>query len=404
MTSAFFRVWTTFLSAIVLAGVTWHAAIAGPAPRLCEPQGTTQDRPDDVPIRIHALDESPDQLDDGLPVSTLAAEGFSIAPIKEMVADLQNGTYRNVDGVLIARHGKLVFEGYFNGFDRSTKHETRSAFKSITSTLTGIALDQELISGVDVPISRFFQKNWPAASGDRELKDAITLADMLTMTPGFDAEEAFGAGPWRETAMWAAEDWIRFSLDIPMADQPGRQFRYSSATTFLIGVAVARAASLPLPEFAKANLFEPLGISNYCWTLSPKGHAIGMGSFYMLPRDMLKIGQLFLDGGSWNGRQIVSKEWVGQATQHLVDAVPPGTQSEKPATSGYGYQWWTYTPRSFEDPRVAYFFASGNGGQEIFVFPKLDMVVVFTGSNYDSPIAHRQPIQILNRSIFYSVL
>ncbi len=227
---------------------------------------------------------------------------------------------------------------------------------------------------------------------------------MLTMTPGFNVEEAFGVGPWRETDLWRADDWVRFSLDIPMAEQPGQLFRYSSPTTFLLGAIVAEAASMPLPRFAKENLFDPLGISNYCWTLSPKGRAIGMGSFYMLPRDMLKIGQMFLDGGSWNGRQIVSREWVQQATKHIVDAVPPSKQLDRPSASGYGFQWWTHTPRSFEDPRTRHYVAAGNGGQRIYVFPELDMVVVFTGSNYDKPIGHRQPLQILNRSILYSVL
>lgn len=392
------------LPAVMLTGWTMHASFAEPAPLHCEPQGTDADRPDDVPFRYHALDEPPDLFDDGLPVSTLAAEGFSIEPIAEMISDLTEGVYTKVDSVLIARHGKLVFESYFNGFDRTTKHQTRSLFKSITSTLAGIAIDQKHISSLDVPISQFFPDHWAALSKDRQLKDKITLSHMLTMTPGFYAEEAFGVGPWRESDLWAAKDWIRFSLDIPMAEKPGEQFRYSSPTTFLIGVIIAEAVSEPIYKFAKANLFEPMGISNYCWTLSPNGHGIGMGSFYMLPRDMLKIGQMFLDDGSWKGRQIVSKSWVQQATQPLVEAVPPNNKPDSPSASGYGFQWWTHTPRSFEDPRVAHYVAAGNGGQRIYVFPDLDMVVVFTGSNYDKAIGHRQTLQILNRSIFYSVL
>jgi CubicO group peptidase (beta-lactamase class C family) len=165
---------------------------------------------------------------------------------------------------------------------------------------------------------------------------------------------------------------------------------------------------MPLPEFAENNLFGPLGITNYCWRFSKKGRAIGMGSFHMRPRDMMKIGQLFLDKGTWKGQQIVSEAWVNQATQPLVAAVPPNTKTDGSQamgySMGYGFQWFTYTPRSFEDPRVAYYFASGNGGQRIYVFPKLDMVVVFTGGHYNRGKAHKQTIEILNRSILYSAL
>lgn len=404
MQSRFSRLKSVFLPAMLLVAWPWHEASPEPAPLLCEPAGTTADHPDDVPVRVHGFEEAPDQLEDGWSASTLTDAGFSIEPFREMVRDIEEGLYKNIDSVLVARHGKLVFEAYFNGFDSTTKHQTRSAFKSITSTLAGIAIDRDLIPGVDVPISRFFPEHWPDIAGDRRLKDGITLSHMLSMTPGFDAEEAFGVGPWREDELWRADDWVRFALDLPMAEPPGQQFRYSSSTSFLIGVIVAQAAGKPLPRFAKETLFQPLGISDYCWTLTPKGHAVGMGSFYMLPRDMLKVGQMFLNRGTWNETRIVSEAWVREATQPLVEAVPPGTPSDSSSFSGYGFQWWTHTARSFEDPRVQYFLASGNGGQEIFVFPKLDMVVVFTGSNYSKPIGHRQPLQILNRSILYSLL
>lgn len=408
MQSKIFRFMRAFLPTLLLVGSPMQAAFSQTFKLLCEPQGTARDRPDDVPFRLHALDQPPDQIDDGLPVSTLQAEGFLVEPIDEMIGDIREGTYTKVDSILIARNGKLVFESYFNGFDRSMKHQTRSLFKSVTSTLAGIALDQELIPDLDVPISKYFPDYWPEIAGDRQLKDKITLSHMLSMTPGFDAEENFGVGPWRETDMWWSDDWVRFALDLPMAHTPGEEYRYSSPTTFLIGVLVERAVSMPLPEFAENNLFGPLGITNYCWRFSKKGRAIGMGSFHMRPRDMMKIGQLFLDKGTWKGQQIVSEAWVNQATQPLVAAVPPNTKTDGSQamgySMGYGFQWFTYTPRSFEDPRVAYYFASGNGGQRIYVFPKLDMVVVFTGGHYNRGKAHKQTIEILNRSILYSAL
>ncbi len=145
----------SLLLAMALLGHPWQTALAKPTPLLCEPEGTTADRPDNIPMRSHGLDEPPDRLSDGISVSTLAAEGFLLEPIQELITDLREGTYSKVDSVLVARHGKLVFETYLNGFGRTTKHQTRSAFKSITSTLVGIAIDKGLIAGVDVPISAF---------------------------------------------------------------------------------------------------------------------------------------------------------------------------------------------------------------------------------------------------------
>jgi len=388
------------VSAAWLAGCTPSQGTS----RLCEPAGSTIGQPRADGPQRHALDSAPVQVDDGWPVSTLQVEGIAPGPIAGLLDEIDGGGYTKVDSVLIARHGKLVLEAYFNGFDRTTKHDTRSAFKSFTSTLAGIAIDQGHIRDVDVPISSFYPDYWPDMAGDRDLKNRITLAHLLTMTPGYAAEEGFGIGPYREGDLWKSADWVRFSLDLPMSDPPGTQFSYASSTTFLIGDVVSRAASEPLTDFARKHLFAPLGITHYCWSITPKGRAVAQGSFFMRPRDMLKLGQLFLDDGVWQDRQLVPKDWVKTASSHLVDALPPDPPMPVATTRGYGYQWWTTRARVGEDPRVRTFFASGNGGQKIFVFPDLDMVVVFTGSNYNKPAGHRQPAQILKRFILPSVL
>jgi len=371
---------------------------------LCEPAGTKPGKPGDHGAIIQAVDAVPQPADDGLPVSTLAAEGFRTEPIAEMIDVLGLDYFEKLDSILIARNGKLVFEAYFNGFDAETTHDTRSAFKSITATLAGIALERGDIDSVDVPMQAYFPDYWTDLTGDRALKAQITLDHLLTMTPGFEAEENFNVGPFVENDMWRSDDWYRFSLDLPMWFSPGKQFLYNSSTTFLIGAIVARASGMPLPEFAKANLFDPLGITEYCWTLTPKGRAVAQGSFFMRPRDMLKFGQMILNGGVWKGKRIVSERWIEEASHHRFDAVPPGTDQVGIPTMGYGYQWWTERPEAGEDPRVGRYFASGNGGQKIYVFPDLDMVVVFTGGNYNKPIGHKQPNLILDRWILPAVL
>jgi CubicO group peptidase (beta-lactamase class C family) len=180
-----------------------------------------------------------------------------------------------------------------------------------------------------------------------------------------------------------------------MAHDPGTRFSYNSSTTFLIGEIVSRAAGESLPEFAKKHLFEPLGIDTYCWTLTPKKRAVAQGCFFIRPRDMLKIGQLFLNQGSWNEQPVISARWVEESTKHHLDTLDDN-EDNQPQRDGYGYQWWT---RRESDSTFDHYFASGNGGQRIHVFQHLNMVVVFTGSHYNQAIGHRQLDEILERYI-----
>lgn len=184
-----------------------------------------------------------------------------------------------------------------------------------------------------------------------------------------------------------------------MAHDPGTHFSYNSSSTFLIGEIVSRVAQESLPEFAKKNLFEPLGIDSYCWTLTPKKRAVAQGSFFIRPRDMLKIGQLFLNQGRWNKQRVISTRWVEESTKSYMDILDNNGENQS-RQDGYGYQWWT---RCENDSTFDHYFASGNGGQRIHIFPHLNMVVVFTGSHYNNTIGHRQPNEILERYILSAV-
>lgn len=331
---------------------------------------------------------------DGWAVSSPAAEGLDPEKLDVMVAAIEAGEFTGVDSVIIARHGRLVFDAYFNGFTAETLHDTRSSFKSVTAILIGIALDRGLITGVDQAVLPLFP-HYDEIDNWSEDKNAITVEHLLTMTPGFDAEENFGVGPWREDDMWPARDWIKFTLDLPMAYTPGRQFAYNTPTSVLLGGVLRQASGEDVPIFAHRELFAPLCIDDYRWSFSKSGQPMTGGSFFIRPRDLAKFGQLYLDGGVWHGRRIVSQDWVARSTQRRFAALPPG--SHKPAeleAIGYGYHWWTYKDFAGTDLTTAY-FASGNGGQEVFVFPKLDLVVAFTGSNYNEAIGHRQPKELL---------
>ena len=369
----------------------------------CEPVGSVLLPPRAPAAVVHDVNRAPEGLADGLPVSSLQEQGIAPKPVENMLQAILSGQLTKLDSVLIARNGKLVLEAYFNGFDRETKHDMRSAFKSVTSTLAGIAIGRGLIVDTAQLISEFFPDYWPSIGDGRSWKDRITLHHLLTMTAGFDAEETAGIGPDREEDMIRSEDWVAFSLNLPMAREPGTHFSYNSSTSFLIGEIVARVAGESLPEFAKANLFVPLGITDYCWTMAPLGCAVAQGFFYMRPRDMVKVGQLYLDQGTWQGKRIISADWIKESTRpHVRSAAGSGSQlgsdklKDDAARDGYGYQWWT---RAVRNPPFDHYFATGNGGQKIFALPRFDMVVVFTGSHYGSFIGHRQTTDLFNRYI-----
>lgn len=348
------------------------------------------------PSFLHSVEVQPTRLDDGWPVSTLQAEGFNHQTIGEMLRAIDAGEYTKLDSILIARNGKLVLEAYFNGFTRDSKHDMQSVTKSFTSALVGIAVDKSMIANVDAPISSYFRDYWPGITNDVDKKRRITLANLLTMSTGFDAEESWGIGPKRVRAMRQSPDWIKYVLDLPMASEPGARFSYNSATTFLIGRVVARASGEPLPVFSRKHLFEPLDITDCCWSLTPHRRALTNSAFFMRPRDMLKFGQLYLDGGVWRGRRVISQRWIAESTRARLDAARPDPERKEPSRKGYGYQWWTGLATN---PAFNHFYATGNGGQKIFVFPVVEMVVVFTGSHYEQAIGHRQPTQLLNRYI-----
>ena len=370
--------------ALTLVGICASAcAVFSDSTQVCEPPGLRMDPVDAGPAILHSVDVAPARLDDGWPVSTLRAEGFDPLPVGEMIRAVAAGEFTEVDSILVARNGKLVLEAYFNGYDRDTPHETMSAFKSFTSTLVGIAIDQGLIADVNQPISGFFPGRWPDIKADAEQKSGITLAHLLTMRSGFR----------QEPGLDESEDWYAFALGLPMDSAPGTRFAHNDANSILIGGIIAQAAGEPVPTFARRTLFEPLGMTNYCWTLTPAGQAMTDGNFYIRPRDMLKLGQLYSNRGVWNGRRIVSEHWVTDSTRARI---LPSQSSARSFQLAYSYHWRTRLLPHGENNTSYYFVAAGGGGQLLFVFPQLDLVVVFTGGHYGSTIGERQHSAMLN--------
>ncbi|MEO1485934.1 MAG: serine hydrolase [Bacteroidota bacterium] len=299
--------------------------------------------------------------------------------LETLKAKVNDKTYPRIDGILVEHCDSLIVEEYFNGFERDTRHDTRSAFKSITSLLAGIAVDKKLIS-LDDPLSKFFPEL------ENLEKKKIKVQHLLEMRSGFSCEEFYDIGLYCEDAMWNTDDWIAYCLNIQLKGKPGLNWSYNSNDPMLMGEVISRASGMSIMDFAKKNLFGPLGITDYKWTISPKGKGMTAGSFYIQPIDMLKIAKLVHNKGKWDGNQVVSENWIATSTKGEIPIDFSFTRysrmtNAKYHSATYGFYWYTETLQ-YEDIKTEVLFASGNGGQYMMILPEYDAKVVFTGSNY----------------------
>jgi len=335
--------------------------------------------------------KTPPSTGDGWQTAALSDVHLDGEKIAGLIRDIQDKPkYYNIHSILIIKNGKLVLEEYFAGEDtekrpisygREDTHALMSVTKSFTSTLIGIAIDKGMIKGTDEDLISLFPDHAKALEG--ECKKNIKLRHVLSMSAGFDWDEVSylyndSRNPYIGLVM-ARRDMAGYVLGRPMKDQPGEKFTYNGGLSILLGNILERKSSLPLAVFANQYLFEPLDISTYEWGYWNKAGKIPKtdGGLFLRPRDMAKLGALFVNKGQWNGRQIVSARWIEEATREH-------SHPNLPKVKGYGYQWWLLEFPVNEKPVKAH-VADGWGGQRIFVFPTLDLVVAFTAGNYFTP-------------------
>ena len=341
-------------------------ALARAGPRPLGPDG----RP--VPYAYHP----PADLADGIRVASLAHAGLDQRTAIGLVTRVADGTYPDVHSVLLYRHGRLVLEEYFYGYDRERMHQLRSATKSLVSILVGIAIDRGALAGDD----ELVMKHLPYAeyANPDPRKDRLTLRDLLTMQSGLSCDDRDGDSPGNESRVYKTDDWVKYVLDLPMLDAPGSRGRYCSGNSHVAKQVVEHAAGTSLPAFAHEHLFGPLGIAPDAvrWNVTLDSSNSTFAQVYLRPRDMLKIGVLFHQQGRWGARQVISREWVETSTRKWSTI---GKQD-------YGYFWWRQflnVPTRDGSRRVDMVVATGNGGQKIYLVPSLDAVVVMTGGRYN---------------------
>lgn len=330
--------------------------------------------------------EIPEETADGWATGHLSDYGLDLEAISELIALVRDGTYPNVHSVLVVRDGVLVLDEYFPGYnslgqyvtyDRETLHRCFSVTKSVNAALIGIAIGEGSISGVDQQIS----SHLPEVADifvDPD-KERLTLHDLLTMSAGLDWDEL--TYPYADPrnshyGLRQSSDPVRYVLERSVIADPGMQFAYNSGLSLTLGKILENATGLRPDGFAEQHLFAPLGIDDYSWLLWTGGETLNTGGGLSLrPRDMAKFGQLYLNGGSWGGVQVVSQDWVSESLrQHTQYCC-------------YGYQWWL-VGFELDSQTLDSAVGIGYGGQYVFVFPDLALIVVLTGGNYDESISY----------------
>lgn len=282
----------------------------------------------------------------------------------------------NLHSVLVIRNGYLIAEAYFAPYTPETKHQLASVTKSVTGMLTGIAIDQGKIKDTAQPLLGFFPGRTVAHLDAN--KRAVTLDNLLSLTSGLDCSDSAGA----RDAMFSSPDWVQYTLDLPVTAAPGKQFRYCTPAVHLVSAVVQQGTGRSERELANDALFAPLGIpaaTAQDWPSDPQGVSTGGHGLSLVPRDMAKLGYLYLHGGRWNGQQVVPQKWV-------TASVTPHT-TEEASGRGYGYLVWLY-PQGYDS-------MMGLGGQDIHVISDKNMVVVFTAA-MDIPTHDTEAIKLLD--------
>ena len=333
-------------------------------------------------------------------VAVPGSVGVDAGVLEELSVAARGGTFQNIHSILIARRGKLVFEEYFDGFDAQTLQYTASVSKSVGSILLGIAMDRGLVPGLDdgvldAPLadvlpeySNFFESE--------PLKREILLRHALSMSGGLEWDET--TYPYSDSR----NDWIRasqnddpvgFALSRPVIADAGSTFAYHGVYSILPSYLIERETGASAEGFAAEYLFGPLGIKDWEWETIASGLTDTDGGLHLRPLDMAKLGQLYLDRGVWNGKQIVSEAWIAESSRRQI------ANADSP---DYCLLWWC-GDFHYGDQTAWTFFASGHGGQKIFVFPEHDLVAVVTQQVFDNPYDELNNLGIVSRYLLPSV-
>jgi CubicO group peptidase (beta-lactamase class C family) len=324
----------------------------------------------------------------------VSKETFDRDKIKALIANIDADVFKHVTSVVIIKNGKLLIEEYFNGANRNSLHDVRSVGKSFASTMTGIAIHDSYLTSEDQMLKDFYDlKKYDHYSPG---KNTISIKNLLTMSARFDGNDSDPQSPGNEENMYPSEDWVKFVLDLPMDTiKYTGQWHYFTGGVMLLGSMLDKIVPGGLEKYADVRLFKPLQITNYQWQYTPQHAPNTAGGIRMSALDFAKYGQLYKNNGSWGGKQLIPATWIAKTFSR-----------QKPVTnrSGeyYGYLFWNKT-YSVGGKSYEAWYCTGNGGNKIFIFKDLPVVIVITCTAYGQIYAHRQVDKMMEQFILPAI-
>lgn len=340
-----------------------------------------------------ALYRVPAVRSDGWQTASADTVGLDSTRLANLTQSIRAWPELGVHAVLIERNGRLVYEEYFDGFDErwgeslgrvtmtaESRHDLRSVTKSVVSALVGIAHGEGKIPSLDEPIVKWFPEYPELNTPDRR---RVTLAHALLMTSGFDwNEDVPYTDPQNdEIRMTRDSQPLRYALARPFVNDPGSDFKYNGGLTQVVAAVLVRATKTSLQEYARTKLFEPLGITDVEWVGDLAGMPAAASGLRLRARDLAKIGSLYLNGGKWNGKQVIPNSWIELSTRRQF-RFRPRTGADAGGEFGYSYFWW-YSCYPSAQGLIEARTAVGNGQQRVFVLPTLNMVVTTFAGRYN---------------------
>lgn len=313
--------------------------------------------------------QKPLQTDDGLECAALSEVGIDSSYIYKLIKDILSGKMSTIHSLLIVKDNKLILEEYFHNYNRNTLHNLESVTKSFTSALMGIAIDKKFIPDVNEAVWPYFKK-WNSTKWVKEKYD-VRVKHLLTMSSGL-AWKPFTPNEYNDDAnIFMAPDYIGYVLGKDLRYKPGEKFFYNNRIMFLQGQLIETTSGVSVDSFATRYLFDELGTKYHKWKIYDNGITETGGGLKLLPRDMVKFGILYLNRGKWQGKQIISTQWIEASSKSQIFA----------GNEDYGYNWWikTYTTNH---SNFNVYYASGHGEQTIMVIPEANIVFVMTAGNF----------------------
>jgi CubicO group peptidase (beta-lactamase class C family) len=324
-----------------------------------------------------------------LPEIGLEEAGFVRDSVLNLLTLIENTPPNDFRGMVVIKNNKIVIEEYFNTYWRNSIHDIRSAGKSVTALLLGIAIKEGLVKDIEQNVYSFFpEEKYPFTNKDYE---RITLRHLLNMSSGLDADTNNPETSGHAINWIAKENWLNVLLQVPLSSEPGKKYVYADINPLLIAAVIEETSGMSLRDYARKKLFEPLSIQQVYWYTNEANQTGAAGNLYISTLDFAKIGLLVANNGKWENKEIITPEYVKSLSEEAFDL-----KNDNPYSDAYGMLWYK-SSRKFGNNKFDYIYASGNGGNLLVVIPEKEMVIALTSSAYGPGIGHGRSYNIMGK-------